>query len=143
MDHPWRRLRGLPHWDVVWCDLPAGVLGATDHEARQILMQRGLLQAQRRSTLCHELEHVERGPLPVDDVLAAREEAAVEQAAARRLISLEALGEALAWSRGLAECADELWVDEGLLEVRLRHLHPAERQYLKRRLEHDESAAGV
>lgn len=143
LDHPWRRLRGLPHWDLVWCDLPVGMLGWTDHAGQRILMQRGQTQAQRRSTLCHELEHIERGVRFHGPVLRAREELFVERAAARRLISIEALGEALAWAHTPAEAADELWVDEPLLMARLRHLHPAERQYLKRRLEHDESAAGV
>ena len=135
MDHPWRRLRDLPQWDVVWCDLPVGTLGFTDHDTRTIWLQRGQLQAQRRSTLAHELEHVARGPVPAKPVLRAREEAAVEQAAARQLINLEALGEALAWATTPAEVADELWVDEALLLTRLQHLHPAEKAYLKRRLD--------
>ena len=45
---------------------------------------------------------------------------------------------ALAWAHNLDEAADELWVDVETLEVRLAHLHPSERHYLRRRLQHDD-----
>ena len=44
------------------------------------------------------------------------------------------LGEALAWSLDPHEVADELWVDVPTVEARLRHLHPSEVHYLRRRL---------
>ena len=46
------------------------------------------------------------------------------------------LGEALAESDLLGHVAETLHVDPDMLTVRLAHLHPAERAYLKRRL-HD------
>ncbi|GAA1909123.1 hypothetical protein GCM10009737_07830 [Nocardioides lentus] len=123
-------LRRLSHWTFQFSPLPSGTFGLTDFRTRTITITTGLDQAQRRSTLAHELEHVARGPggHPV------REELACEQAAARKLIGIRELGEALAWSHGLDEAADELWVDRELLDVRLTHLHPSERAYLKRRL---------
>lgn len=90
----------------------------------------------------HELVHLERGPAVRG--YGAREELEVSKEAARRLLpDIRGVGEALAWAaRGrefdaacLDEAADELWVDRGTLRVRLEHLHPAERAYLKRRLE--------
>jgi gp43 len=51
---------------------------------------------EERCTLTHKLVHAEHGPFP--RWLTAREEAAVNAEAARRLILLDALGEALAWS---------------------------------------------
>lgn len=136
MDHPWRRLRALADWLLRWSRLPGDLMGLTDHRTRTIWMDRRLLQAERRCTIAHELEHVERGPLPTDPVLAAREEAAIDKAVARRLIGFDALAAALSWSLDLDEAADELWVDVPTLRTRLEHLHPAERAELKRRLEH-------
>lgn len=136
MHHPWRHFReSLPHWDLVWGFLPEGVAGFTDWETCTITLDRRLTQAERRSTICHEALHAHRGPIPNDPVIVAREEAIIERLAARRLITLHALGEALAWSRRPTTVADVLWVDEQLLHARLDHLHPAERHYLMQRLD--------
>lgn len=97
-----------------------------------ITIDPGRLQAERCSVLAHELEHINRGPFP--RWATAREEAAVNAAAARALIPLSALGEALAWLADRHEVADELWVDVPTLEARLANLHPAEASYLHRRL---------
>lgn len=130
--HPWRRLRELAHIRLLWHD--DGPAGVTDFEESTISLRRGLNQAERRSTVMHECLHVERGPVPLG--LADREELRVEKEAARLLLpDIKVVGEALAWARDLAEAADELWVDEQLLRVRLQHLHPAERGWLKARLE--------
>lgn len=134
MFDPWRRLGELANWTLKWALLPADILATTCHATFTIQMDRRLLQAERRSTLAHELEHVERGPLPADPTLAAREERWVEEAAARKMITLEALGEALAWAHDWHELADELWVDVKLAKARVEHLHPSERHYLRRRL---------
>ncbi len=53
---------------------------------------------------------------------------------ARRLIELQPLGEALAWSRHISEAADVLWVTEDVLRARLDCLQPSERIYLDARL---------
>lgn len=140
MDHPWRRLRQRADWLLRWSRLPGNYAGLTDHRSRTIWLDSRLLQAERRCTIAHELEHVERGPVPTDPVLAAREEAAIDKIVARRLIGLHALGDALAWSLNLDEAADELWVDVPTLRTRLEHLHPSERAYLRRRLQHHEEA---
>lgn len=136
MGHPWRRLRELSDWLLGWAHLDDDLRGLTHFDAKVIVLDRRLTQAERRCTLAHELEHVERGPVPVDPLLAAREEEAIDRAVARRLITIRHLGEALAWSRDLHEAADELWVDVPTLKARLRGLHPAERAYLRKRLEH-------
>lgn len=136
MFHPWRALRGLPSWRIDWAFLPAGTLGATCFLTKTITLDRRLLQAERRSTLAHELEHVARGPVPADPVLAAREELWVEAAAARKLITLDALADALAWAHNIHELADELWVDVKSARARLARLHPAEIHYLRDKLGH-------
>ncbi|MGW2096079.1 hypothetical protein, partial [Promicromonospora sukumoe] len=83
----------------------------------------------RRSVLAHECTHVERGIIPVDEVLLAREERAVDGIAARRLISIERLIDALRWCRGVtgAELADEVWTDQHTLAVRIANLTADER----------------
>ncbi|PRC44552.1 hypothetical protein C6A85_99665 [Mycobacterium sp. ITM-2017-0098] len=73
----------------------------------------GRLQVERRCTVAHELVHDERRVFPTDPVMQAREETLVEQTAARRLIELPDLVDALrACSTRCAETlADHCWVD--------------------------------
>ncbi len=115
-------------------NLPHGIRAECHWPKRLILMDRRLLQAERRSALAHELEHVRRGPYPRH--AHAREEAAINATASRKLIDIHELGEALAWAHNLPEAAEELWVDLPTLQARLEHLHPSERHYLRRRLAH-------
>jgi hypothetical protein len=130
--HPWRRLRDLAHITLLWHD--GGPAGETDFEANTISLRRGMTHDERRSTVLHECLHVERGaPLTT---MEGREERRVERESARLLLpDIRAVGEALAWGRDVAEAAWELNVDSGTLRIRLENLHPAERAYLKRRLE--------
>lgn len=130
--HPWRMLRELPEITLTWHE--SGPAGEFFHEAMTLSIRHGLTQAQRRSVVRHELEHYARGP--VWEAWREREELACEVASARYLIDIRKLGEAMAWAHGIEEVADELWVDEDLVRVRLDHLHPAERAYLRERLEH-------
>ncbi len=130
--HPWRRLRELPEVTLEWHD--GGPAGIYDFETQTISLRRGMTSAERRSTLRHELEHHYNGPFL--EALLEVEEQACELAAARDLIDIRKLGEALAWTQDLEDVAEELWVDEGLLHIRLKHLHPAERAYLRDRLAH-------
>lgn len=126
--HPWRALRSLTDWTLHWRDLGDEVLGETDHHRRTVTLTTGMTQAQRRSTIAHEVAHIERGPVPA--FLEPREEVAVDVVAARRLISWPDLLDACRWARTLEELADELWVDEATAECRLRHLHPSEQTKL-------------
>lgn len=132
---PWRHLRSLVHLHLDFTDDDELLDGA---DARyyatvdRLLMDKRLnLQVERRCVLAHELAHAVRGDLPCGEaVLDARQEAFVEQWAARKLIALDDLADALRWSRQADEVAETLWVTVDLLEVRMRHLHPAERAYL-------------
>ena len=139
MHDPWHEFHTFSDWALRWARLPSDLLGVTDFHARTVTLDSRLLQAERRCTMAHEVEHIRRGPMPSDPVLAAREEAAVDRAAARKLIGIDELGEALAWAGTLAEAAQQLWVDEDTLVARLRHLHPAEVHYLHRRLQQEPS----
>lgn len=131
-NHPWHRLRSLPEITLEWHD--GGDAGWYDFDTQTISLRRGMNQAERRSTLRHELEHHFRGPFL--ERLLQREEAACELAAARDLVDIRKLGEALAWTQDIHEVADELWVDPALLEIRVARLHPSERAYVKQRLAH-------
>lgn len=128
--HPWRTLRELPEITLLWHD--GGKRGYYSHHRQTISLRRGMTQAQRRTTLRHELQHHFNGRAL--RALIAREEIACEEGAARDLIDIRKLGETLAWTQNLHDVAEDLWVDEELVCVRLRHLHPAERAYLRERL---------
>lgn len=123
------------HWDLVWARLPSAVAGCTDFVNHAVMIAIDLSPAERRSTLAHEVEHIRRGPVPTEPVLAAREERAVEEAAARQLINIRDLAELLAESDEPAYVADALGVDPELLSTRLDHLHPSEVAFLRRRLD--------
>jgi hypothetical protein len=131
--HPWRHLADHhPDIEVCWHDLPPDTLGYTD--GATVVLANGLTQAERRCTLTHELGHVHRGPLPADPWLAAREHAAIDREAARLLVELHALADALRWSDDADEVADELWVDVPTLRARLADLTAHEADVLNRAL---------
>lgn len=136
--HPWRTLRSLPEITLLWHD--GGAKGYYDFTRQTISIRRGMTSAERRSTLQHELHHHYNGRFL--RALLAKEEAACELAAARDLIDIRKLGEAMAWASDIETVADELWVDIDLVRVRCERLHPAERAYLRQRLAHLDSEPG-
>ena len=137
MYHPWRRFRVEAQWALRVAHLPRGRMGYVDLRAHAVVIDRTLLQVERRCTIAHELVHIERGPVPADPWLGLREERAVEREAAKRLIGLDALADALAWSAWPDEVADELWVDVQTLNARVAGLSRSERAWLSQRLEVD------
>lgn len=138
--HPWRTLRGLPH---ITCetdvDLPDDTIALAYFTSDRIEIGKGLLQSERRSALTHELIHLERGP--VAPAYAELEERTVDDEAARRLISVDALIDALLWSSNEAELAEELWVGEDMIRVRLAGLYPDEKDLIEDRLRAKEESA--
>src|SRR5690242_1508632 len=122
MHHPWRRFAELTDWSLRWAELPPGLMGQTCHRTRTVTLALGMSQAERRCTIAHETQHVLRGPVPAHAAL--REELAVDRRVAALLLpGLREVADALVRSRGRVEAAaDELWVDDGLLQVRLSWL---------------------
>ncbi|MDD9207860.1 ImmA/IrrE family metallo-endopeptidase [Georgenia sp. 10Sc9-8] len=120
--HPWRRLRQSPHIDVAWWPM-AGRLGATNGRD-VIVLHPGQSQVLRRCTVAHELAHVELGHT---GGCTGTEERHARQLAARWLITMEQLLDALRWSEELQEVAEELWVDTDTLNARLDALTAAGR----------------
>lgn len=130
MWHPWRALRNLPWIDIVWTPLPGSTAAVTD--GHTIWIDPRLTQAQRRSTIEHERQHVLAGH---GTACTPALERRVEQAAARQLITLDRLVDALVWARDEHELADELWVDVDMARARLAGLTEQERAFVIERLE--------
>jgi len=125
MFHPWRRLRAQPEIDVVWEPMPDR-LGSTDG-SRLIRLHPVQLQVERRCTLAHELAHIH---LRHVGGCSAAEERAATLLAARWLVDMDTLLDALRWADDLATVADECWVDEPTLLARLDGLTSSERDQI-------------
>lgn len=127
MFHPWRRLRALGGLLLVWERLGPGVLGATDGRSLVVLHPEQS-QRQRRSTLTHELAHVELGH---EGGCSPEQEGAARELAARWLVPMDQLVDGLRWTRHVEELAEELWVDVETLRDRIRVLDAEERELLR------------
>lgn len=134
--NPWRRLRALgPSWGLAWSrDLPPDVYGFTCWRTQTITLAEGMSFEERRSTITHEVLHVERGPASVCAVVG--EELVVDRLASRLLLpSVAEVADALVFNRGDHDAAAaDLWVDGWMLEVRLSSLAGEERDYMATRL---------
>ncbi len=130
--NPWHWLRDMPHVTVRWVDLPRGILGLADFKTDTIFLAKGMTQAERRSVCWHEALHLLRGKVPAH--LSAREEKAIDAQAARDLIPLAALIDAMAWSNDESEIAAELTVSVDLVRSRLRGLDGDETVVLSKSL---------
>lgn len=128
--HPWRALRDRPEITVEWERLP-GRLGQWCERTGTMTMHPEQSQRQRRCTVAHELVHAERGHLgrctPVLD-------RAVHAEASRRLITLDALVDALLWSQDENELAEQLWCDVATVRARIASLTDDERAEVERRI---------
>lgn len=131
MYHPWRAFRREEQWELAFRRLPARRRAQVDFQTGLVTLSPTLDQAARRCAICHELIHIERGPVPSEPVLHAKEEAAVRREVALRLVDLPRLIRALQWSQWPNEVADDCWVDTPTLQTRLDHLTPAERSAIE------------
>lgn len=115
MFHPWGILRKLSHIRLNWADLPPGILGYTNG-IDEIVMDKRLLQVERRCTLTHELVHIEWGHLRCQNEKIERK---VRAETSRRLVTLEQLLQHIPWARNRHELADDLWVTGHVLDDRI------------------------
>lgn len=113
--HPWSRLRNAAHIRLRWHH--GGPMGWCRHSTQEVSIRKDLTQAERRSTLAHELIHLDRGPAIKG--FEEQEEKAVCEEAARWLIPLDKLVDALVWAFDDEEVADLLWVDLDTVQTRL------------------------
>lgn len=130
MTDPWRALDQRPH--LLLLRAPISERGRYYHHLGAIVVRSGMLVVEERSTLWHELVHAERGDEHCE-AFGARQERWCMREAARRAIDVRALADAVMWSDHPHEVADQLKVTPELLQVRLDHLHPAERGLLAAR----------
>lgn len=133
---PWGAIARLQDVLVAFEILPSG-RGWWEPDERVLLLDKRQTQAEMRCTVAHELEHIIRGDIDVSvisPVLQARQEIAACAAAARRLIPLSRLVDALLWSQDEHELAEQLNVDEDTLKMRLVSLTPEEHKLVDERL---------
>jgi hypothetical protein len=119
---PWHHLGELDGVELQYH--PVGPMGETDFETRTVSLRAGLTRRQKRSTLAHELAHIERGPATGTAKAASIkiEEHLVEATAAVRLIPayvLEYLPD-LVKSYGIDAASGFLVVDERTIKQALR-----------------------
>lgn len=140
---PWCALAALPEITQGEHELQEGVLGLYFADLQTIILRKGLLQAQRRCTLAHELAHYVLGHTAcLDRRSALQQETEAEFVAARWMINLDDLAAAEAWGRSLCEVAEELWVDIPMLLARRYGLTVQERAEVTARVwARDEGAA--
>lgn len=131
---PWAELSRLD-LELVWQALPPRRLGEYHRDAGLIILSPAMPRRQARSVLCHELRHHEYGDTGVSCARAnALQEVRANRDASRLLIDVRDLGEALVThDHHQGAVAVDLRVSAVMLATRLRHLHPAEIHYLRRR----------
>ncbi|MGI8879727.1 MAG: ImmA/IrrE family metallo-endopeptidase [Jatrophihabitans sp.] len=131
--NPWRDLAdNWPDVHVSIEPLPGALLGQVQPGARRIVLRSGTSTAQRRCTLAHEIVHLERGLDCIGTDPDPSEELAVHRAAARRLIGVDLLIDAVRQAgEDERPLAAELQVDRFTLRVRLAALTSAERAALR------------
>lgn len=129
--NPWEHAAAL-EVRILFRDLPEEIWGHYHLPSRTVVLGRHLVQCERRATLAHELVHVERRD---GCQQSERVELEVHQVAARRLITLDMLCDAAAWAGGvdLGAIAEECWVDDETVRVRLATLTDEERASVARR----------
>lgn len=111
---PWEHLSYLEGVSLAWHDV--GPVGLTTFSDSTISLRRGLDEAERRSTLAHEIVHLERGA-PLKAFPTAVEESLVSVTVAVRLVPafvLAKLPELVAKHGSDAACAF-LGIDRGTL----------------------------
>ena len=131
--NPWGALRDQGELTLVFAAMADA--GRYYQHHRAIVLADDLTQAQRRCTLAHELVHAERGDISCcSDWHANKQERRVDQLAARRLIGLDQLIDALLWGDDERELAEVLWVDVETVRARLSGLTEVEKQIIEERL---------
>lgn len=127
--NPWQRLaEEWPHLKVVYVDLGSPHKhGATRWKAGRpvsVLLHEDLTQVQRRCTLAHELEHLDRGA-PCDGLRASTERRVINATARYLLPDLSLIADAVQLY-DLHRAADDLWVTFPVLIDRLRGMTDSE-----------------
>jgi Zn-dependent peptidase ImmA (M78 family) len=109
--------------------------GWYDADRNVVVVREGMTVGERRSTLAHELVHVEAHDVVRHglwrDVHEAGMEARADEIASRNLIRISDLIDAMCDTADYESAAEALGVDVDLLQARLDTLTPAERWHLE------------
>jgi Zn-dependent peptidase ImmA (M78 family) len=133
--NPWEDA-GTRHGDWLIERVPLrGLHEVMCRKNKVILLEQDRTMRQRRCDLAHAIAHID---LDHTDSFDRKAEAAAVRYAAKMLIDLDPLADALAATGGRVtyDGAHLLGVDVETMTARLQHLHPAERAHLRRRLAH-------
>ena len=127
--NPWQRLaEEWPRVPVTYADLGSPYKhGLTRWKAGRpiaVVLHERLTQVQRRCTLAHELEHLDRGA-PCESLRASIEQRVVRATARYLLPDIALIADAVRLY-DLHRAADELWVTFPVLVDRLRTMSDAE-----------------
>lgn len=121
----WERRRLAPGYD-----------GWYDDERRTIVTDERLDHAEARSVLAHELVHAERRDVRTESAWTElQQEYQVDVIAARLLLPLDVLADALCESGDEVEAAVALGVTLNVLHIRMSDMTPAESAYVGARVE--------
>lgn len=122
-----------PDWVVGRADLQGLVPEVLCWVRKVILIDAASSPEVQRSSLAHAVAHLDLGHTrTLSGHFENREEVQADRLAARRLIRIEDLAAALAWSRDRGEVASQLGVDLPMLQAREVGLDVAERRRLRR-----------
>lgn len=110
-----------------------GVPAAVWPRRRLILIDHDMPAADQRSHLAHEIAHLDLAHS--DPICEGKEERSADLLAARRLLAIDDLADALCWALCDEEVADVLNVTADVVTVRIQNLTPDEKAYIRARHE--------
>jgi len=121
-----------PDWVIRHRPLTHGIPEVLCRRRQVILIASGSTWPEKRCSLAHAVAHLDLGHHEISTgFFDARYEAAANQLAARRLITKEALADALCWTRSRGEIAEMLDVDLATLRCREENLYGGEQLWLR------------
>jgi len=136
--NPFHVIRDNPSWTLdTYAPLPEGEDGRWYNEHEVMLLDRDLDRIGRRCTAAHEVEHALAGDegcgaLLEADYFTVKMERRTDARAARKLVPLDALIEALRLYEGDdGAICEHLDVDQDVYEARLAALQPDERNQIR------------
>lgn len=136
--NPWDVIRDHRSWTLdTYATLPAGEMGRWYNGVEVMLIERSLTQVTRRCTAAHEVEHALAGDegcsaIENEDYFTCKMERRAHSRAARKLVPVDALIEALRLYEGDdAKVRDHLGIDQDVLDIRRETLQPDERHRIR------------
>jgi len=131
----------FPHVQVELADLSPALAAVIPGESL-ILFSRELTPTQRRTSLAHEIAHLDlhHSPTPLQ-WFSRRQEAEADTLAVRRLITVAALADLVGWCATDAELAQQLQVSIHAIRLRRTTLSQAESAIVEARIACVEYAA--